>query len=118
MELYRKVFFWIVQHYLRNPNLRILKEELRLGADSTEIFSKFYAVYKITPMGMVKERRLKYACKQLSQTTDSISMIADAMYCRTVEHFEAEFSGGMGMSPLAFRLKMSKAAGHRKVQRT
>jgi len=116
MELYKKVVFWIAQYFLLNPTLRMLKEGLRLGADSTEVFSKFFAVFNITPMGMIKERRIKYACKQLQMTTTSIPQIANEMNCRTTEHFEAEFMEGVGMTPQAYRLKMQKPLHRRKLQ--
>lgn len=109
MELYRKLLFWIVQNYLYNPNLRVLKDSLRLGADSTAVFSKFFHAYGITPMGMIKDRRMKYACKQLQHTQETIPMIADALHCRTVEHFEAEFLEGMGVTPRAYRMKSQKS---------
>lgn len=116
MKREQKILFYIIHNYLRNVNLRQLKEELRLGPNPTEIFSAFYDRYGLMPMQMMAQRRLRYACKKLLHSRQPVAEIAELMGCRSTEHFEKEFEDGIGVTPLEYRNRIMQKAEARKAR--
>ncbi|MBF0433283.1 MAG: AraC family transcriptional regulator [Fibrobacteria bacterium] len=64
---------------------------------------KFKSIFKVSPMGFIIKVRIKAACKELMNTSVSISQIAGKMGFFDQSHFSKQFRRIMGTSPRAFR---------------
>lgn len=101
----------IEQYVLQNMSRgQISLEEMAsaMGMGRVPFFHKVRGITNKTPAEIVREIRLKYACKILSETNINMSELAINVGFSTAENFINIFKDKYGMTPLEYRLKYKK----------
>lgn len=97
----RKVYQYIYAH-LESPIT--LDEVARVAGMSSAAFSRYFKkVTGRTLMGLINELRVTQACKQLMETSSSVTEIAFASGYQSISNFNRAFQEIKHMSPMAYR---------------
>lgn len=97
----RKVYQFIYAH-LDGPIT--LDEVAQVAGMSPAAFSRYFKkVTGRTLMGLINELRVTQACKQLTETSQSVTEIAFASGYQSISNFNRAFQEIKSMSPMAYR---------------
>ena len=103
-QLMRNVEQFVLQNMSRGQiNLDEIASAMGMGR--VPFFHKIRAITTKTPAEVVRELRLKHACKLLISTNINMSELAINVGFMTAENFVNIFKEKFGMTPLEYRLK-------------
>ena len=75
----------------------------RFHLSHNEMYTIFRDHFGSTPVAYIKERRLKYACRLLTETDFPINEIARRCGIPDYNYFTKQFKSGIGMTPSEYR---------------
>ena len=103
-QLMKNVEQYVLQNMSRG---QISLEEMAssMGMGRVPFFHKIRSITAKTPAEVVREIRLKHACRLLTRTNINMSELAINIGFSTAENFINIFKEKFGMTPLEYRLK-------------
>ncbi len=103
-QLMRNVEQFVLQNMSRGQ-ISLDEMATAMGMGRVPFFHKIRSITTKTPAEVVREIRLKHACKLLLETNINMSELAINVGFLTAENFVNIFKDKFGMTPLEYRLK-------------
>ena len=102
-DRFTKKFYGIIEHNISNPDLSIDLICHEIGVSRTNLYRKLKAITELSPVELIRSRRLEVAARLLATTTNSILDIATYTGFNSLAYFSSCFKAYFGCTPTEYR---------------
>lgn len=98
----------VIESNLQDSSFGIEQFASAMGSSKSTLYRKVKKLTEISPAEFIRNTRLAFASRLLSNTTDNISYIAYAVGFNDPRHFTNAFRSYLGVSPNTYRQNIQK----------
>ena len=102
-DRFMQKLFAIIEQHLSNPDLSVEVLCREIGMGRANFYRKLKAVAGLSPMDLIRDKRLEIAAKMLRETRLTVSEIATRVGFNSQAYFATCFKAMFGMSPTEYK---------------
>lgn len=108
-DRFTQKFFEVIEKNIANPELNIDLICREVGLSRTNLYRKLKAITELSPVELIRNKRLEVAAKLLLESDYSVSEISTCVGFNSHAYFTQCFRSVYGCSPTDFLMKHKKA---------